>query len=261
MRILITNDDGIDSEGLFELAHALYGAGYEIFIAAPSDNQSCISHSLTLRRPLYAGKHHIAGLEDIPAYYVTGTPSDCVRLAVGNLGAAPDVIVSGINHAPNLGTDTLYSGTVSAAIEGCMIGIPSIAVSKDTFDADFMGDAARFFARMLPKLISFFNGRPGVLNVNVPSCPEEEYKGIKVAKIGLQEYALPFDEETEDSGRIAYRVSSVKLTECFDHDETDELYMRKGYAVITPLTYDLTDYSSIGRAKTLFETEESEAKS
>lgn len=254
MRILLTNDDGIDSEGLYQLVHALHDAGHDLFIAAPDDNRSCISHSLTLRSSLYAEKHIVRGLPGVPSYAVSGTPSDCVRLAVGNLGADPDVIVSGINHAPNLGTDTLYSGTVSAAVEGYMIGIPSIAVSKDTFDADYMSEAAGFFAEKLPELMRFFTERPGVLNVNIPSCPKENYRGVKVAKTALQEYLLPFIEEEEPSGRTAYRVSSVKLTDCLDDAETDELFMRKGYVVITPLTYDITDYSRMDRARELFES-------
>lgn len=254
MNILLTNDDGVYAAGIYELAHALKNAGHDVFVAAPCTDQSCISHSLTLRRPLYADKCVLNGLEGIESYAINGTPYDCVRLAVGNLGARPDVIISGINQAPNLGTDAVYSGTVSAAIEGFMIGIPSIAVSKDTFVQDHMDDAAKYFVRILPNLMSYFQGRPGMLNVNIPSCTEENYKGVKVAKTALQEYHLAFTEEQDDTGRTAYRVRSEKLTACDDSDETDELFMRKGFVVITPLTYDITDYACIDRAKKLFES-------
>lgn len=252
MRILLTNDDGIFAEGLSELALALKRAGQELFIGAPAENQSCVSHGLTLRKPLYADKVKLPGLEDVPAYSITGTPADCVRLSIGNLGAAPDVIVSGINHAPNLGTDALYSGTVSAAMEGAMLGIPSIAVSKDTFDAEFMDEAAAFFAEMLPGLMDFFEDGDTVLSVNLPSKKRTEYRGVRVARIGLQSYLLEYAEIPEN-GRTAYRMQSVKLTECAEDDDTDEKMMRDGYAVVTPLTYDITEYRRFARAKALFE--------
>jgi 5'-nucleotidase len=253
MRILITNDDGINAEGLRELALALKEAGHDLFIAAPSENQSCVSHGLTLRRPLYADKLVLPGLEEYLTYSVTGTPADCVRLSIGNLGADPEVIVSGINHAPNLGTDAVYSGTVSAAIEGYMILVPSIAVSKDTFTADHMRDAAKYFAGLLPELIRFFDAGPGMLNVNIPSKPAELYKGIRVARTALQVYHLEYIESMDNDGRTCYSVRSEKLTECPENDDSDERMMRDGYVVVTPLTYDITEYRSFDRAKSMFE--------
>lgn len=253
MRILLTNDDGIFAEGLYELAAALRKAGHELFIGAPAENQSCISHALTLRKPLYADKTVIKGLEGITAYSITGTPSDCVRLSLGNLGAEPDVIISGINHAPNLGTDAVYSGTVSAAIEGYMVDIPSIAVSKDTFEVDHMGDAAKFFADILPELMRFFENGSAMLSVNIPSTDISEYRGVRVARLALQSYPLAFDERTDEDGRTAYTVRSNKLTVCGEDDFSDERYMREGYVVITPLTYDITDSAGFDRAAKLFE--------
>lgn len=253
MRILLTNDDGIHAEGIKTLAMRLYEAGHDVFICAPSENNSCVSHGLTLREPLYADKTVLEGLEELTSYSVSGTPTDCVRLAVGNLGADPELILSGINHAPNLGTDAVYSGTVSAALEGYMIHIPSIAVSKDTFELDHMDDAAAFFVRILPELMSFFDRRPGMLNVNIPSASESDYKGIRVAPTVLQEYLLKYEESTDASGKTLYSVSSVKLTRCEEEDETDENMMRKGFVVVTPLTYDITDHREIGRAKNMFE--------
>ena len=253
MRILLTNDDGIFADGLKLLARSLKEAGHELFVAAPCEDQSCISHSLTLRRPLFADRVCLEGLESVTAYSITGTPADCVRLALGNLGACPDVIVSGINQAPNLGTDAVYSGTVSAAIEGFMIDIPSIAVSKDTFVVDHMEDAAAYFTDLIPKLMRFFDRGPCMLNVNIPSKPRAEYRGIRVARTALQEYHLRFIEEADASGRIAYKVRSEKLTKCCEPYDTDEKLMREGYVVITPLTYDITDYSRMERAKAMFE--------
>ena len=253
MKILLTNDDGIYAEGIRELALALKNAGHELFIAAPSENQSCVSHGLTLRKALYADIVFLPGLESVPAYAVSGTPADCVRLSIGNLGADPEVIISGINHAPNLGSDAVYSGTVSAAVEGYMIDLPSIAVSKDTFKTDFMGEAAGYFTSLLPELMMFFNNQPGMLNVNIPSAPKAAYKGIRVARACLQKYMLRYIEETDGVGRTAYRVESVKLTECSEDDDTDEKMMRDGYVVVTPMTYDITEYSAFSRAKALFD--------
>lgn len=253
MRILLTNDDGIHAEGIYELALALHRAGHELLIGAPKENQSCVSHGLTLRKLLYADRVTLPKLEDVPSFAISGTPADCVRLSIGNLGSCPDVIISGINHAPNLGSDAVYSGTVSAAIEGYMIGIPSIAVSKDKFDAEFMDEAAAFFAGMLPELMRFFDEGEGMLSVNIPSAPMSEYRGVRVARVALQSYALTYDEERGEDGRIAYRVHSEKLTECKEDDDTDEKMMRDGFVVVTPLTYDLTEYGRMGKAKAMFE--------
>jgi 5'-nucleotidase len=256
MKILLTNDDGLYALGIIELAKALFGAGHELLLAAPKDNQSCVSHGLTLRRPLHAERAIVPGLERVRAYAIDGTPSDCVRLALGNLDFAPDVVVSGINDAPNLGTDAVYSGTVSAAIEAYMVGVPGIAVAKDTFTLDHMDDAARNFAMILPKLMTFFGEGAGMLSVNIPSADISEYRGVRVARTQLQSYDLRFDERMGEDGRIEYFVRPGKLTVCDEGDMTDERAMREGFVVITPLTYDITEYSRLEKAKALFESEE-----
>lgn len=253
MRIIITNDDGIFAAGINELAKALHKAGHELLISAPDADRSCISHSLVLRQPLFAEKTVLPGLEGVRAYAVNGTPCDCVRLAVGNLGFDPQVIVSGINKAANLGSDAVYSGTVSAAIEGYMIDVPSIAVSKDRFTEENMRDAAEYFAEMLPKLMEFFEDGPAMLNVNIPNTPRSDYKGVRVARIKLQTYETRYNEELLPDGRIAYTVKPGKLTVCGEDEDTDESRLREGYVVVTPLTYDITDHSRIGKAKAMFE--------
>ena len=256
MKILLTNDDGIFALGLVELAKALNAAGHELLIAAPEDNQSCVSHGLTLRRPLHAARTVVPGLENVRAYAIDGTPSDCVRLALGNLDFEPDVVVSGINDAPNLGTDAVYSGTVSAAIEAYMVGVPGVAVAKDTFTLEHMDDAARSFAAMLPKLMKFFETGGGMLSVNIPSTIPEEYRGVRVARTQLQSYDLRFNERMGEDGRIEYTVRPGKLTVCEEGEITDESAMREGCVVITPLTFDITEYSTFLRAKALFEGED-----
>ena len=255
MKILLTNDDGLFAAGLLELAKALFEAGHELLIAAPADNQSCVSHGLTLRRPLHAERVAIPGLETVRAYAIDGAPCDCVRLALGNFDFTPDVIVSGINDAPNLGTDAVYSGTVSAAIEAFMVGVPGIAVAKDTFTLEHMDDAARYFARIFPKLMRFFESGSGMLSVNIPSKDIGDYRGVRVARLQLQSYELRFDERTGEDGRIEYFVRPGKLTICEEGEVTDESAMREGFVVITPLTYDITEYSRLEKAKALFESE------
>jgi len=252
MKILVTNDDGIFAEGINLLALALKSRGHSVMIAAPSENQSCVGHSLTLRRAIYADKAVLPGLEDVPSYAVTGTPVDCVRLSIGNLGFDPEIIISGINHAPNLGTDTLYSGTVSAAMEGGMLGYPAIAIAKDTFTADYMKDAAEYFADNLDSYIELLmkNRSICVLSVNIPSMPREQYRGVRAARLTVQEYDLVYDEIPEPDGGLAYKVKSIKLTDCRD-DAYDEKCMKDGYVVLTPLTYDITDYANMKGVKLL----------
>ena len=243
MRILITNDDGIDAEGVKRLALTLKGRGHSIMLAAPSENQSCVGHGLTLRRLIFAEPVIIPGLEDCLCYSIGGTPVDCIRLSIDCFEFEPDLVVSGINHASNLGTDTLYSGTVSAALEAGMLGLRSIAVSKDTFTTEHMQDAAEQFADMLPELYEIFDRLPEVkvLSVNIPSLPRNELRGIRTAELARQQYSLRYKPESTEDGKTYYSVTSVKLTECADDDTTDERFVRDGYVVVSPLTYDLTD--------------------
>ncbi len=253
MRILVVNDDGINACGIHELALALKSAGHELLIFAPIENQSAVGHGLTLRRCLYVEPVSLEGLEEVRTFSVNGTPVDCVRLALGNFDFEPDLIVSGINQAPNLGTDAVYSGTISAALEGSMIGYKAIAVSKDTFSNDFMSDAGKYFVSLLPELISIIEHGTGVLSVNIPSTPISKYKGIRVGRLALQDYELRYIETIDAEGNTAYSVTSKKLTECAECEDTDERYMRDGYVVVTPLTYDLTAYDCFGMVKKLCE--------
>lgn len=252
MRILLTNDDGIFAEGITSLALALHAKGHELFIGAPADNKSCVSHGLTLRDLIIVEKKTLPGLENVSAYAIGGTPADCVRISVEKLSAAPDVIVSGINHAPNLGTDAVYSGTVAAAIEGLMIDLPSIAVSKDTFDATYMDEAAAWFADNLDELCGFFKNGVSMLNVNLPSTKRSEYRGVRCGRAALISYRMSYSEEIAGDGRIGYRVRSEKLMKEQDND-VDDYYLGKGYAVVTPFTYDMTDYTRFDEAKAAFE--------
>lgn len=255
MKILLTNDDGYNAVGIIETALALVKAGHGIMIAAPAQNMSCVSHGLTLRRPLHAEAKTLPELPGVRVYAVDGTPSDCVRLALGNLGFDPDLIVSGMNDEPNLGSDAVYSGTISAAIEGFMVDKPSIAAAKDGFDTAHMREASECFADMLPGLMRFFESGPGMLSVNFPACAREDYRGVRVCGLALQRYELRYDETKEPDGRTAYSARRGKKTICAEDDITDEKAVRDGYVVVTPLTYDVADRERFGHAKRLFEKE------
>ena len=166
MRILLSNDDGYFAPGLVALADALAGLG-EVVVVAPEQNRSGASNSLTLDRPLMLKKAS-SGF-----YFVNGTPTDCVHLAVtGMLDDLPDIIVSGINHGANMGDDTIYSGTVAAATEGFLLGIPSIAVSMASYDVNHFQTAGRVARELVEKFMANPIKEPVLLNVNVPDIPK-----------------------------------------------------------------------------------------
>ena len=176
MIILVSNDDGIQSEGLIALENSLRAAG-EIYTVAPDRPQSSMSHALTLHRPL---RVHEMGERRLA---VDGTPVDCVKLALtGLLPVRPDLVISGINKGPNLGDDIIYSGTVSAAIEGALLGIPAIAVSLVTFKNFEFSAAAEFTATLVQRIAERDIPAKTLLNVNVPPIPKEELKGWRVTR-------------------------------------------------------------------------------
>ena len=167
MKILIVNDDGYSAAGINALARALQYDN-EVFVCAPRENKSAAGHSLTLRHDLTATRTMLPGCPFVKAYFVDGTPVDCLRLAIGNLGSEPELVLSGINQAPNLGTDIISSGTVAAANEAAMLGYRAIAVSRDGFDTEYFDDCAEVFRDMLPELLACMDEKSHLLNVNFP---------------------------------------------------------------------------------------------
>lgn len=245
MKILLTNDDGIGSAGLAALVFGL-SQHHEIFVAAPSKQQSAVSRCMTLFRPLEAHPHTFPGSEHVRAFSITGTPVDCVRLALGNLfrDIEFDLVLSGINHGPNVGTDILYSGTVAAAAEAALLGYPSVAVSIN-------GSEPFHFESALPVVLGaceYLKNTPlpfgTVLNLNVPNMPVNEIKGARVAHTGYREYTLPFDEESTEDGGLRYWPPQT-LVETKEDQLSDCYFLDKGYAVLTPVGYDLTDHSAL----------------
>lgn len=241
IRILISNDDGVNSEGLRALAGVLQTLG-EVFIVAPDRDQSAASHALSLYRPLR--------MEEISpnTYSVDGTPTDCINLAVNGIlkDKKPDLIVSGINKGENLGDDITYSGTVSAAMEGTLLEIPSVAVSVVNKNG-FRFDTASFYALMIAKYV-LRRGLPKgtFINLNIPSLPKEEIKGIKVTRQGKRVYGEPIVENVDPRGRKYYWIGGNELG-FLDIENSDIIAINQGYVSVTPIKLDLTDYDFLER--------------
>ena len=238
MRILLSNDDGYQADGLATLAVSLHGLA-DLVIVAPDRNQSGASHSLTLDRPLRVGKTHDG------IYYVNGTPTDCVHLALtGLLDSDPDMVVAGINHGANLGDDTLYSGTVAAAAEGRFLGLPAIAVS-------LVGDDPRHFdtaGRAIREIIGRLNDNPlpadTTLNINVPDVRYEELRGFKATRLGYRHRAEPMVESRDPKGRLLYWVGPAGSGQDAGPG-TDFHAVENGYVSVTPMHFDLTQRATL----------------
>jgi 5'-nucleotidase len=243
-RILVTNDDGIYSEGIRKLADALRTLG-EVIIVAPDREQSAASHALTLNRPL-----RMLQLEE-NEWIVDGTPTDCVNLAVLKLMKhnRPDIVVSGINFGPNLGDDVTYSGTISAAFEGALLNIPSLALSA-LVGEHFSFDRCAEFAVELTRHIMAQPRNPGIiLNVNFPV---REFRGVRITRLGKRVYSEGVIERQDPRGRNYYWIGGEAPT-WHPGEGTDFEAVQNGFVSITPLHLDLTHHESIPRLKPLEE--------
>jgi 5'-nucleotidase len=239
LKILVTNDDGIQSQGIILLAKALQGVG-EVVVIAPDREKSATAHSLTLHRPLR--------VEKIKKnfYAVDGTPVDCVHLAVnGILSEGPQLVVSGINKGPNLGNDITYSGTVSAAFEATLLGIPSFAISSAARSHFKFQSAARFAARVAWHLMKKGLPKDTFLNINVPNLDEKEIKSYKITRQGRYHlHGNQAVEKVDPRGRKYYWIGGGTMV--FDQrGETDHEAVSQDFISITPLHIDLTNYGSI----------------
>ena len=238
--ILVSNDDGIHSEGIKKLASALRRVG-EVYVVAPDREQSAVSHSLTMHRPLRVNEVGKG------VYAIDGTPTDCVTIAVnGILPGKPDLVVSGINKGGNLGEDVSYSGTVSAAMEGTLLDIPSIAVSlvaRDKFD---FTSAAKFAARLARHVLRHGLPKDTFLNVNVPMI--KNIKGYRITKQGKRYFSDTVIEKTDPRGKKYYWIGG-NMVRWEGGKEADFHAISKGYISITPLHLDMTNYSSIAEMK------------
>jgi len=242
MRILLSNDDGYTAPGIEALDKALADLG-EIVVVAPESDRSGASNSLTLDRPLHL-RRAASGYN-----YVNGTPTDCVHLAVtGMLEHVPDMVVSGINLGANMGDDTLYSGTVAAATEGYLLGIPSIAVSLASKRGENFDTAGRIARELVERFVRQGFGAPLLLNVNVPDVPYAELRGFKVTRLGRRHKAEGVVKQITPRNETVYWVGAAGPAA--DAGEgTDFHAVANNYVSVTPLQIDLTHTGQIGSVK------------
>ncbi len=243
MRVLLTNDDGIDAKGIKTLYNHFKPLG-EVYIVAPERERSASGHGITVHKPLRANE-----IEE-HQFAVSGTPADCVKIALeALLPIQPDLIISGINLGANLGTDVLYSGTVSAAIEGILANIPSIAISllSQSKTASFE-TAATVAVRLCELLITKKFPTDTLLNVNVPDCSLEDIKGLKVTTLGIRRYKNSIEERKDPRGNSYYWLGG-KVEDIVDRDDTDVSAVVKNFVSVTPVHFDLTNYSIIDQIK------------
>ena len=251
--ILITNDDGIHAEGIQMLCQALFpppkGLRYELLVVAPNHEQSAVGHAITMHRPLRAEKVRFLHNPGLEGWSVNGTPSDCVKLAVeAILSEKPRLVISGINNGSNLGTDVLYSGTVSAAVEGIILGVPAVAVSLSNGD-DF-SYAADFVRRLLPHVLHTEFPSGTLFNINVPG--NRRVKGARATTLGRRKYRNAFERRTDPRGRVYYWLAG-ELVEEKGIEGTDVQADRDGYISITPVHFNLTNHAFLPELKKIVE--------
>ena len=242
MKILVSNDDGYMARGINALADALSEIA-EVIVMAPDRNHSGASNSLTLHAPLRV--HEV----EKNRYFVNGTPSDCVHLALsGYLSDDPDLVVAGVNHGANLGDDVIYSGTVAAAMEGRFLGLPAIAVSLVGQHGRHFDAAARVACDLVKRLQS--NPLPGdvVLNVNVPDLPFDDLAGVEVTRLGFRHRSEPLVENKDPQGRTIYWIGPAGPGQDAGPG-TEFAAIERGAVAVTPLKVDLTRHESLPQLK------------
>ncbi len=241
MKILITNDDGVSAPGIRALAKA-FCKEHEVCVSAPDSERSGASHSITLTTPLRVKQVFLDDLPDVPTFAVNGTPVDCLKIAYGNLGIKPDLVLSGINLGANLGSDVLYSGTVSAAMAAASEGIPAIAGSVCANRPQHYAPVIQAIKDMIPYALAHVCD---VININAPDLPAEEIKGYRFTANSRQKYELAYVEREDPHKQKYYWLPTGKLTVCEPDEDTDERWVQEGYIAIVPLKLDTTDYACL----------------
>ena len=248
MKILLTNDDGIHAPGLFALYQALK-SDYDLDIVAPESEMSAVGHAITLNSPLRVQEVHKNGA--FFGYAVTGTPADCVKIAVQELlQRPPDVVLSGINPGANVGVNILYSGTASAATEGAFLGVPSAAISLNTRQNPDFAFAARF-SREIIRFLTETGVSDGIaLNVNIPAVPPEKITGVCFTRQGTSRFKEFFERRSDPRGNVYYWLSGE--TPAGDgNPDTDSVALKENKITITPINYDLTCLEEFNRLKSI----------
>jgi 5'-nucleotidase len=238
MNILLTNDDGIWAPGLRALYQVLTAAGHQVTVVAPLTEQSAVGHAVTLSSPL-----RIKKVNDGPflGFGVSGSPVDCVKIALGTVyNLRPDLLISGINNGANVGVDILYSGTVAAATEAALVGIPALAVSIDDFNPQDLVPQAEYVQAFLSAISWASLPSRRVLNLNFPCLPMSECKSLRLCPQTRAVYEDWYDERTDPRGRRYYWLCGEILPRNLEPD-TDRTLLTQGYITLTPLTFDFTD--------------------
>ena len=250
MKVLITNDDGINARGILALAKEI-SKKHEIIVVAPREQKSASSHSISIHNPIKIKEEKID--KDFKSYSLVGTPADCTQAGLSLLSKDIDLVISGINRGLNCGTDILYSGTVSAAIEGAIYNVPSIAISMEVnwerYDEDYT-KAAKWISKIVDIAEKSYLKQDVVLDVNVPNIAEEDIKGIKVCKLGKSTYKTDYAlvEENED---MIYTTKGTR-NEILEED-SDLYFLTQGYVTLTPLHFDFTNFKILDEVKNIFE--------
>lgn len=244
IHLLVTNDDGIHAEGIQYLSQVLHeeGQGYRLSVIAPDRERSAVGHAITMHQPLRVEKLSFIHNRELSGWAVNGTPSDCVKLAIeAILEDKPDLVISGINRGSNLGTDVLYSGTVSAAVEGLIMGIPSVAVSlTDRGEEKDYRYAARFINKLIPALMNSAIQASTLININVP-VHTDQVKGARVTSLGTRRYKNIFDQRIDPRGSIYYWLAGELVEDDPENADSDTRAIRENYISITPVHFSLTD--------------------
>ena len=245
MKILISNDDGINASGIMALTKAL-SVDNEVFVIAPDRERSAAGHSLTLHTPLRVDEvEPMYGAKR--TWVASGTPGDCVKIGLSAILSEeekPDIVITGINHGPNLGYDILYSGTVSCAMEAAMKGYPSIAVSLSSLSChpeefDF---TAYFIAKFLPKIKEINFPKKSILNINTPALHSEDISGIAITRLGTKMFTDSYEKRTDPRGKVYYWMAG-ELIKSDGNDGTDINALRQNKISITPVTFEITHKS------------------
>ncbi|MFA7572146.1 MAG: 5'/3'-nucleotidase SurE [Lutispora sp.] len=247
MRILVSNDDGINSTGIINLAKALTKLG-KVTVVSPEAERSASGHSITMHKPLRSNRVDFYG-DGIDAWSINGTPSDCVKFALEFLIKEEiDLVVSGINRGSNMGTDVLYSGTVSAAIEGAIQGKPSIAFSLSCDDDCNFEHSAEIAVIICEKLCNMGIEKDTVMNVNIPNISKEDIKRIRITRLGVRRYKNCFAERKDPRGKSYYWLAG-ELYETEDNEDTDISAVKDHYISITPIKIDMTSDITLNKMK------------
>ncbi len=245
LRILVSNDDSIHAAGLKALCKVLVAQGHQVCVVAPDKEKSATGHSLTLHRPLRVEQlpaGFIPGCEEI--YAIDGTPTDCVKIALNHLlHPKPDLIVSGINHGPNMGADIMYSGTVSVAVEGAIYGVKSVAFSLGEYRDHSFDEPAQHVPAVLEYLSKLLPVWPAntLFNVNIPAISAQECKGLTLTRLGERMYKDFYDERLDPRQKRYYWLSG-DLLGIDPQPDSDVTMTAKGFVSITPITFELTNF-------------------